>query len=86
MPAVGADFESQARLYNKLGCVQLFSEGSPEQHPQHPADRGRGDQHPDYLSVVGVRSTGQIDILYFRRHPGMNYDEIIDAMLASHPE
>jgi len=34
--------------------------------------------------TVGVRSTGQIDILYFRRYPGMNYDDIIDTMLYKH--
>src|ERR1017187_6705610 len=25
-------------------------------------------------TIVGVKNTGQIDILYFRRYPGMNYD------------
>jgi hypothetical protein len=36
--------------------------------------------------IVGVKSTGQIDILYFRRYPGMNYDEIIDTIIFKHQQ
>jgi hypothetical protein len=35
--------------------------------------------------VVGVRSTGQIDILYFRRYPGMNYDSHPHPKPIEHP-
>ena len=34
--------------------------------------------------VVGVKSSGQIDILYFFRYPGMNYDDIINLILQKH--
>jgi hypothetical protein len=36
--------------------------------------------------IVGVKATGQLDILYFRRYPGMNYDEIVDTIIFKHKE